>query len=151
MIYLLSTLILALVITAAIMNKLMDKWMVEYINMSPLQRLDLQIQKKWKCFNPLAKWENGNLGECSGKRAYNILFLKIGIKTRRFSDNCNEGWHFCKSVMITCLCLTMPLFMILGYLIHTPFILFTGCLGSFIIPGLLWNFTFNNYKSETFK
>ncbi len=139
----LITLILILIIVAACCNKLMDKWMVEYMNF-PYRK----PASPWASFNPRAKWENGVY---DSKRAYNILFLKIGIKTRWLTDNCNDGWHFCKSMMIVCLCLAMSLFMILGNLIGSyPLVLYAATI-SFVVMGMLWNFTFNTYKSDTFK
>lgn len=139
------TVLFLLVHIAAVCNKLMDKWMIEYINLPSSQQL--LMNSDWKSFNPRAKWYCGDYN--SGLRAYNYLFLKIGIRTRFASDNCNDGWHFCKSVMIFCLCSAITLALILGTIVgFLPGIVYAFFVG---VLGTVWNFTFNKYKPHTFK
>ena len=94
-----------LVALAAICNAYMDVWMIKYMILSDY--LEEKLNPSWWSFNPKAKWLNGEYG---GKKANNILLAKIGIKTTWLSTNCNDAWHFFKSLMIVLLCLAIILF-----------------------------------------
>ena len=109
---------------AAILNAYMDKWMMKYINCP-------QINFGWYSFDPLAKWHNR---VWNSKRSNNILLEKLGIKTKFLTDNCNDGWHFYKSIMVCLICLAI--------VINIPYICYFKCL-LFIILGCLWNIFFN--------
>lgn len=91
----------------------------------------LEFNNKWWSFNPAAKWLNGGYG---GIKANNVILAKIGIKTKWLSTNCNDAWHFLKSIMIVLLALAIiiPLKLILIYKII-----------GLIVLGLAWNVPFN--------
>lgn len=129
---------------AAICNKFMDKWMVKYQLLS--DKKELELNPSWFSYNPLAKWHNNKWGT---KRAYNILLLKLRIKTTWLADNCNDSWHFLKSIMIVLLCSNVVLALILGALVG---LLPWYCYPLFLILfGIQWNLTFNKTESQTFK
>lgn len=83
----------------------------------------------WFSFDPLAKWKFRKWGI---EKDYNVLFSKIGIRTTFLTDNCNDAWHFFKSLMVIFLAI--------------------ACAKSwldFIIFGIAWNLFFNIvYKTK---
>ena len=131
--------IFLLVRIASICNKLMDKWMIEYLNLP--EREKQKTNPSWYSFDPTAKWDNGKYGTV---RDYNKLLLKIHIKTKWAADNCNDGWHFMKFIMIFCLCSAMVIGIIIGpsigYMPWWWYTLFVFALG------FSWNSMFNTFK-----
>lgn len=129
---------------AARLNATMDKYMIEYMDLSDNQKT-LEYYKKvtpsWWSFDWRAKYENLQFG----KRAYNKLLLKVGIKTRLLSDNCNDAWHFLKSCMIVLLIVAITLQGISLYKINLGLskIVLLKCF-EFIFYGYIWNANFNN-------
>lgn len=129
-----------LVALAAICNAYMDIWMIRYMILN--ENMENQLNPNWWSFNPKAKWFNG---EYSGKKANNILLAKIGIKTTWLSTNCNDAWHFFKSLMIVLLCTAIILFVSYN---HT----FISKTIELIILGAIWNLTFNLiYNNKNYK
>jgi len=121
-----------LVSLAAICNAYMDKLMIQYILLPPLEQD--KLNHKWFSFNPRAKWKDGKYGT---ERATNIILAKIGIKTKWLADNCNDGWHTLKSAMIVLLCTATILFNSYND------ILSIGKLIELTILGSIWNISFN--------
>lgn len=99
-------------ILAAVCNSIMDHLMIKYLL---LEDRDRNKYYGWFTFDPLAKWKFREWGD---ERAYNVILLKIGIKTKLLSDNCNDAWHFFKSLMVIFLSLSAAtswyMFFILG-------------------------------------
>jgi hypothetical protein len=89
------------IILAAMCNAVMDKLMIKYINLPESRRNDYY---GWYSFDPLAKWKRRIWGN---EKADNILFYKFEIKTKWLVDNCNDAWHFFKSLMIVLLVLAI--------------------------------------------
>ena|ERR1035437_8217472 len=136
MVIVLYILIFTLIQIGAICDAYMDKWMEYYINKSYCS--SGFINPSWFSFNPLAKWKNGNWNTM---KADNYLFLKLGIKTTLLTDNCNDGWHFFKSIMIVCLLSAVVIAIILGALIGFKNTLYYTV--AVILLGFAWNLTFN--------
>jgi len=133
-----------LIAIAANLNAKMDRMMINYMDLSDNQKT-LEYYKLfppgWYSFDWRAKYENLQ----SGKRAYNVLLLKIGIKTRRLSDNCNDAWHFYKSVMINLFVLCMFFQGFITFFYNgtiTQLIILKSI--EFCIFGSVWNVFFNN-------
>ena len=130
---------------AAILNSFMDKWNQKYIQLPKLTQNI--INPNWFSFNPLAKWM---CGKRSYGRAYNILFLKLEIKTKWLTDNCNDGWHLFKSLKVILYALSAITF-------NSNILLDKHWWNYFIVIslyGLAWNLPFNlfyNYKSTKTK
>lgn len=114
------------------------------MNLSDNQKT-LEYYKKftpyWWSFDWRAKYENLQ----NGKRAHNKLFLKIGIKTRLLSDNCNDAWHFLKSCMIVLIITAITLQGIALFKINLDYnkIVLLKCF-EFVFYGYIWNANFNN-------
>lgn len=139
-----------LVAIAARCNGYMDKYMIEHMNLSDHQKT-LEYYRlfppSWYSFDWRAKYENLQ----SGKRAYNKLLLKIGIKTRKLSDNCNDAWHTLKACMIVLLVLAIPLQGIFVYLYANDISLSKLILlkaFEFLFYGYIWNANFNNQLNQ---
>lgn len=126
---------------AGVCNAFMDRLMIKFM-LLPTDKQNNELNPKWFSFNPRVKWENGKYNT---RKAYNYLFLKIGIKTRWLSDNCNDGWHFMKSLMVIFLCLSVVIF-------STNFILsnITSYIILFLVYGSCWilgfNLIYKNFK-----
>jgi len=121
-----------LVALAAICNACMDIWMIRYMILN--EYMENQLNPSWWSFNPSAKWQDGKYGTV---RANNILLAKIGIKTKWLADNCNDAWHFFKSLMIVLLCLAIILFSSYNNILSIGKLIELGTLG------LIWNSAFN--------
>lgn len=109
----------------------MDILMIRYILLSDSQKLE--PNNKWWSFNPTAKWLNGEYG---GTKANNILLAKIGIKTKWLSTNCNDAWHFLKSLMVVLLCTAIILFTSSNHTLVSKTI-------ELILLGTTWNLSFS--------
>ena len=112
------------------LESIRDKWMVTFMNL-PIRRQQTK-QMTWKSFDPLAKYSNGY----NSPRANNVIFEKIGFKTKFLTDACNDGWHFYKFLVV--------LFMGFSsiFLSLTDIYWFWKILS--IIPiGIMWNIGFN--------
>lgn len=142
-----------MVALAAICNAKMDKYMIDYMNLTDNQKtLEYYLKNKpsWYSFDPRAKYQNFE----SGKRSYNKLLLKIGIKTTWLSDNFNDAWHFLKSNMIVLLCLAIAInaltvidnWLDINNTLNAILIIFA----QLITLGIFWNITFN-YSLKKFR
>lgn len=105
----------------------MDRWMEDFQNLTDKEKTI--INPNWFSFNPLAKWDRGIWGK---RKADNIFFLRLGIKTAWLTDNCNDGWHFFKSIAVISLAIACMLYkQILPYGLDIIFF------------GLAWNVPFD--------
>lgn len=132
-----------LIAIAANLNAKMDRMMINYMDLSDNQKT-LEHYKLfhpgWHSFDWRAKYENYQ----SGTRAYNKVLLKIGIQTRWLTDNCNDAWHFYKSLII---CLLVLCMCFQGFITF----FYTGAITQLIILksiefcifGHVWNVCFN--------
>lgn len=140
--YLVTFVVTSLFISiAAFLNAKMDKFMIEYMDLTDNEKLLENYKQNWMGFDWRAKYENKQ----SGKRAYNVFLLKLGIKTRLFSDNCNDAWHFYKSIIIVLFILSISLQAVQVYdliLIHN-YTIFAIKITEFLFYGILWNLIFN--------
>jgi hypothetical protein len=122
------------IILAAICNAVMDRLMIKYINLPESRKDDYY---GWYSFDPLAKWKRRIWGN---EKAYNVLFYKLKIKTKWLTDNCNDAWHFFKSLMI--------IFLALSVVFHKQ----QFCiLIDFLIFGFIWNVIFNTFYNKILK
>ena len=127
----LSLISILLVSIAAVLNAFMDKWRQRFVNLPKSEQA--KVNKNWYSFNPLAKWKDGKWGV---ERADNILIYKVfKIKTKWLTDNCNDGWHAFKSMMVVCMCTAIVLPISGATVIGKIVIL--------IILGIAWNVPFN--------
>jgi len=120
-----------LVALAAICNAYMDIWMIRYMILNEYQ--ENQLNPSWWSFNPSAKWKDGKYGTI---KAENFLLKKIGIRTTWLSTNCNDAWHFFKSIMVVLLCSAIVIYTSYNNTLLTKTI-------ELILFGLAWNIPFN--------
>lgn len=111
----------------AILNGFMDRFMMNWDLLPPINQN--KINPNWFSFNPAAKWKDGKFNTT---KANNIILAKLGIKTKLFTDNCNDGWHFFKSIIIILLALAID--------IKNPILPYYS---DIIIYGIIWNLLFN--------
>ena len=116
---------------ASICNAFMDKWMIKYHLLS--EEDEAKLNPSWWSFNPLAKYKDGIY---SNGKADNFLLKKIGIKTPWLSTNCNDAWHFFKSLMIVLMCAA-----VVSVTVVTSG--FTTKIIELIVLGVTWNLPFN--------
>ncbi len=129
---------------AAIIDKFMDKWMVEYQLLS--EKDEYIVNPCWWSYNPLAKWKDGIW---NSERAHNILLLKLGIKTTWLTDNCNDAWHFFKSILVGLIFVNVVSSVIIGAVMGIQPWWFYLVL--FILLCVQWNIAFNKTEHKFFK
>jgi hypothetical protein len=120
-----------LVIIAGILNAFMDKWMIKYQLLSEAD--EAKLNPSWWSYNPMAKWKDGEYGTV---REENFLLKKIGIKTSWLTDNCNDAWHFFKSLMIVLLCIAIVAYTSINTTLISKIV-------ELILLGAAWNLPFN--------
>lgn len=112
---------------AAILNGFMDRFMMKWDLLTPIEQSKINLD--WFSFSPASKWLDGKFNTI---KANNVILAKLGIKTKWLSDNCNDGWHFFKSLMV--------ILIVISIITYHQFFPYTI---DIIIYGLIWNLLFN--------